>query len=314
MFKRLLKLLRAQRTHTPAPELPSIDPDELASLCYLDDSLPHLHWEAVESWIAARTDESQAPLLRRGVVHGFHQILVSYVQPQHAVWRSGHAEGFAPLAMTRQLSDITERAWSLIESTLAPLVAPGSVTPIAVIAFSSRELYHAYTLSRFPEEGSWGTSGGMYLREASPCIAEIVLPLEVRQSVENVISHELTHHILNGLHLPLWVEEGLTQMMEERVTGWSHLEANAETVVRQRELWNDGRISRFWSGESFFSDYEDEQKQSYNLSQLLIRGFLANRADDFFRFARACRDEDPEIAIKKHLGVTLADLGQRITT
>jgi hypothetical protein len=314
MFKKLFSMLRSRREVIPAPPVPPIDPNELASLCYLDDSLPHLDWDAVDAWVAERTELAQPPVLRRAVVHAFHQLLMQYVQPPHTIWRSGHAEGFAPSGMVRPISEVTERAWNLIESTITPLVTPGSATSVAVIAFSSRDLYHAYTLSRFPEEGSWSTSGGMYVREEPPRIAQIVLPLEVRQSVENIISHELTHHMLTGLKLPLWVEEGLTQMMEERVTGWSPLQANSETVMRQRELWKDGRIERFWTGESFFSDYEDEQKQSYNLAQLLVRGFLANRPDDFFRFARACKVEPPEIAIKTHLGITLEELGDRVIT
>jgi hypothetical protein len=136
----------------------------------------------------------------------------------------------------------------------------------------------------------------------------VTLPTTTKWAVEGIIAHELTHHALYNLALPLWAEEGLTQMMEERVAGQGGFALDQEMLARHRKRWLSGGVDRFLSGESFRSPLGDEQELAYNLSQLIVRRMLADHPERFFAFLRACRDVDPEEAAKSHLGMECAAL------
>jgi hypothetical protein len=141
----------------------------------------------------------------------------------------------------------------------------------------------------------------------------IVLPLQVNHGFEETIAHELTHHALKELGLPLCLEEGLTQMMEERITGRTHFRVTHELIQRHRDHWSEVGADRFWSGEAFHSAEDDEQELAYHLSQLIVRSLLSDRPEEFFAFARACREQGPETAALEHLGQSLNALGAHWT-
>jgi hypothetical protein len=73
---------------------------------------------------------------------------------------------------------------------------------------------------------------------------------------------------------------------------------------RQHAAWSERDIDEFLSGAGFHCPDDDIQELSYHLAQFIVRSELTRRPKDFFAFARACRDQDPERACTQHLGLT----------
>jgi len=138
-----------------------------------------------------------------------------------------------------------------------------------------------------------------------------VFPTTLKWAMEQTIAHELTHHALHDAQLPLWVEEGITQMMEERVTGQTNFKLDRQMLRRHREHWLDGSLERFLSGEGFSAPHDDEQELSYHLAQLVVRGLLSRDPKSFFAFARACGTTNPGDAATRHLGATPDEIVER---
>lgn len=141
----------------------------------------------------------------------------------------------------------------------------------------------------------------------------IILPMQMKHDVDSTIAHELTHHALSELNLPAWMEEGFTQMMEERVTSVYNFTVNHELLQRHRLLWSTIGLRSFWEGESFHSARDDEQELSYHLSQLIVRSMLSDRPEEFLAFARSCRTaESVEAAALETLGLNLDSLASHV--
>jgi hypothetical protein len=203
----------------------------------------------------------------------------------------------------------------MIADALGPIRGAGPIPLAVVIALRKSEDYYSFISRFYPEEGEFGTSGGVYINEGEPSVPVIAMPVNTKHAVEQTLAHELTHHALRGLELPLWVEEGLTQMMEERVTGYTSFTMNQELLERHRERWSDDdrlALERFWSGEAFHSPRDDEQELAYHLSQVLVRGLLTQRPKEFIAFARGCAELGAEGSAAEHLGETPDGIAARV--
>jgi hypothetical protein len=127
--------------------------------------------------------------------------------------------------------------------------------------------------------------------------------------VASTIAHELTHHALASLSLPVWAEEGLTQMMEERVTGQTSFRIDREMVDRHVMHWSSRGLDAFWSGEAFHSAEENDQELAYHLAEMLARRMLADRPREYLSFLKQYEREDRGAdAARRRLGMTLGQL------
>lgn len=316
VLRRLLRILRLSRpTPRRAPlSLPSLPRDEVSHLLRLDHKLPHIDWGAADAWIArTEPDPARHADRRRAIAAAWLDELRDALDDDHRRWRHPQVEGLAPLegSASQRVARGADRSIEVIERALKPIRDDIPVPPIAVVALSSDEHYYSFISHYYPDEGQWGTSGGVYINDGADSFPILTLPIQLKWAVEQTIAHELTHHALHGLELPLWVEEGLTQMMEERVTGHTNFKLDHEILERHRDRWPEIGLDRFWSGDAFHSPDDDVQELSYHLAQLLVRSLLAQRPRDFFAFARACRDQGIETAAAEHLGARLDVLAEQ---
>lgn len=276
--------------------------------------MPHVDWGAAQAWIASlEPDPSGHEARRRAVAAVWLDELRDALEIDHRRWRHARVEGLGPLegGMAERVARAADRAAAMVGDALRPLRGGRVLPPIAVIALGRTEDYYTFTSHYYPEEGRWGTSGGVYINDGSECFPMIVLPVQVRHSVEETIAHEMTHHALRGMELPEGIEEGLTQMMEERMTGQTAFRLDHEMLARHRERWPQIGLDRFWSGEAFASAEDDEQELAYHLAQVIVRGLLTERPRQFFAFARACANCGPDAAAVEHLGESLSDMAGR---
>jgi hypothetical protein len=308
MLSRILKALGFRKSQRRAPaDLVSVDRASIAHAFHTVEGFPHVDWGAAEAWIRGHastpTDEAR---FRRAVGAAWLDEVRDTLEEDHKRWRHAGIEGLAPMAddLAVRTARGADRARDIIADALKPMRGMSPIPVVCVIALAKSKDYYSFISRYYPDEGEFGTSGGVYINEGEPSIPMIAMPMNLKHSVEQTLAHELTHHALRGLELPLWVEEGLTQMMEERVTGHTGFTMNQEFLERHQERWGeDGvAIGRFWSGDAFHSPHDDEQELAYHLAQLLVRGLLTERPKPFFAFARACAGEGVRAAADEALG------------
>ncbi len=296
--------------------LPIIEPGQMRSFCAVSHGLPQVDWGMVDHWVSKReASEGERALLRRAVASAWLDEVRGALEVAHRRWKGERVEGLGPVEddLAPRVARAAERAIGVIGPALRPIRGDGAIDDLAIVAFQETEDYYSFIAHEYPEEGEFATSGGVYMHQREVDFPVIAMPLRVRHGVESTIAHELTHHALWALDLPLWVEEGLTQMMEERVTGASNFVFTHEMVERHRAHWGRRGLERFWSGRSFHSPEDDEQELSYNLSQAIVRRQLSDRAKAFFAFARACRSSDDGAdAAGKHLDCGLDELAEQV--
>jgi hypothetical protein len=318
MFRRILRSFGfAGRKPLNSPlDLPAVARSDVAHFFHITHDLPQVDWAMADAWIRTRSNEpAELDRLRRGVAAAWLDELRDALRIDHRRWRTSLVEGLAPLEGTigKDVADAAERSFKIVSSALAKIRGDEPAHSIAIIALAADEDYYSLLAHYYPEEGEWGTSGGTYHRGGAEEFPAIILPVKLRWGVDRTIAHELTHHLLADRGLPLWVEEGLTQMMEERVTGGTTFALNRELIQRHRRRWSEVGLSRFWSGEAFGSPSDDEQELAYHLAEALTRGLLAKRASAYFAFARAASDSDGgEAAAREHLGQSLTSVAAGI--
>ncbi len=128
----------------------------------------------------------------------------------------------------------------------------------------------------------------------------------------HILAHELIHNCLVHLPLPNWLNEGITQTLEEDlVRGRRRVLIDRELFSRHEAFWNDDNIQEFWTGRSFFHA-GDSQELSYNLAVVLMHKIYVDLElpkEDIRSFiVNAKRGDAGEAAAVMHLDNSLGDL------
>ena len=167
-----------------------------------------------------------------------------------------------------------------------------------IFAFNEQDDYYSY-ISYFYPEGQHALSAGIFLKLG---YGHIALPFSRIQEAKQVLIHELTHNCLFGLRIPIWLNEGLSQRMEQTVGPGGLRPRN---VVLDRELaaehhafWTEQNIQEFWAGTSFYRP-GDGNKLSYSLGEILVE-VLSGQWGDFLDFVEHAdpRDGGQDAALK----------------
>ena len=108
---------------------------------------------------------------------------------------------------------------------------------------------------------------------------------------EATIAHELTHCFLQHLDLPLWLNEGVTQLAEQEVAGGIHYGMTKELAKKHQMWWNGDTIQEFWIGTSF-SAPDDRQELSYSLAKTLASHLMDQFQGSFAEFVKTASATD----------------------
>ncbi len=147
--------------------------------------------------------------------------------------------------------------------------------------------------------------GGVYLNRG---YGHFVFPDGELTYHTPIIAHELCHALLQSHDMPAWVNEGITESIEHRITGQKPYFLDREIIQRHRDYWTLPRIRSFWRGESF--SFADEGFElSYHLSRFLINGLTQQGKDSFIKFVSTAKASDAGFsAAKQCLGLDLEDV------
>lgn len=329
MFARLIRILRARRASGKSIVLPSLPREQIAPFLFQEEGLPHVDWGMVEVWIErkARGDLTVSQSLRRAVAAAWLDELRDAMPTDSRRWRRASVEGLAPLegSVGLRAAKAADHSIDVIGKAMREIrgdPATNPIPPIAVVILATAEEYYSFISHFYGEEGEYATSGGIYVRSSADTFPLLAVNGQMTEHLESTIAHELTHHALHpdmtdaGISegLPLWAEEGLTQLMEERVTGLANFRFDRALLARHRELWEEIGFDGFADGSTFHSPEGERQDLSYNLALALTNNLLTTRPKAFFAFARACRNEGANAAdaASDHLGGSVEELARAL--
>ncbi|MEQ9096216.1 MAG: hypothetical protein RIE32_08140 [Phycisphaerales bacterium] len=314
MFFRRSSRGRPDATPQPAGLPEPLAIDAISPFLRSHLGLPHLNWDEALDHIDSTTQtDSDADELAHAMIAGWVDFLAQTLQSKYRTplerWRSIGVEGLAPKADRMRLERAAASSLATIGRALTPILGDPNEHPIAhitIIAAPTMDAYYDLVDAYRQDDGHVASSGGIYLGDSSINPSTLILNVD-RHAFEHSIAHELTHHALaprseDAGDLPLWAEEGLTQMMEERVTNQCFFTIDHEKMRRHRALWSSIGLAGFLHGDTFRSPEDGHQELSYNLAEAVTRSLLDTRPAEFFAFARAClHGQSASAAAMEHL-------------
>ncbi|WP_442506027.1 hypothetical protein SH528x_004847 [Novipirellula sp. SH528] len=235
--------------------------------------MPRPKWEAIASWVASNVESISLNEYWTQIARDWLARLAQSLPRGYAVLESPE---FLLLAsdesLGKRLLSYSERARRIILTTLDGVASNEGHGKHVVLLFADIESYYDYVTDFYPDEGEFALSGGMFLDVGYGHFA--VCPA-YGDDYERVIAPELNHALLRHLPLPLWLNEGVTQVMEDVVQDSSYFMMDHEILRRHRAYWNAKTIDIFWSGDSFYAP-DEGQELSYHLSQVLFRNLMSD--------------------------------------
>jgi len=206
---------------------------------------------------------------------------------------------------SRRLLDFAEGAISTIRDSLGK-AAWGDYDGLhVVVVFAEEDDYYQY-IADFYRDGTHPKSAGIHISTGYPHIA-LIFDTELRAG--ETIVHELVHHCLHYLPIPLWLNEGVAVVLQKAVggysppsyvgevssvwgvmSGWKPPVMWAELAEKHHQFWNEDQIQHFWAGTSFHEP-GDAVQLSYSLAEILIH-LLAKNREGFLAFIRSARRDD----------------------
>lgn len=236
------------------------------------ESLPRPNWNAIANWLESNVEPDSFHETWASIARDWLGRLAQSLPSGYAVHESSEFLLLtADPLFAKQVLRLCEHARRTILQTLDGVACEEGLGKYVVLLFADAESYYDYVTDFYPDEGEFALSGGIFLNDGYGHIAMIPYNLN---DCERTIAHELNHAVLRHLPLPLWLNEGVTQFMEDMVVGSSQFMIDLEIVRRHRSYWNDETIHQFWSGDSFHSP--DGQELSYHLSQVLFRNLISD--------------------------------------
>lgn len=275
--------------------------------------LPRPDWAVVFDWVAshvAKTDlhEAWTQLANDWLDLLIEALPVGYSRkdsPEFTVLSNGNADS------TDRILQWCEVSRKTILKTLSGVARNEGYGKHVVLAFGDSKIYYDYIADFYPDEGEFGLSGGMFINNG---YGHFAMNMAYKGEQDRIIAHELNHALLRHLPLPLWLNEGVTQVMEDLIVRSSDFMVDREIMQRHRDYWNSETIHSFWSGDSFFSI--EGQELSYHLSQIIFRNLMSDYPKKILDFLNSAEHSDAgneallkscEVSLNDRVGQILGD-------
>jgi hypothetical protein len=203
--------------------------------------------------------------------------------------------------IARTLLDYAETVVSVIRNGLKDAAWSGYYGKHVLLIFSEKDDYYTY-ISYFHGEGTHILTRGVFIHGG---YAHIALPYIDTGSAQRTLAHELCHNLVCHLPIPLWLNEGIATMVQQKMSSNREFIVDHELADRHRSHWNETNIQTFWAGKSF-NIPGDDSELSYSLSQILVT-LLTEDSPDFIEFVKQAdwRDAGQDAAqsiMEKDLG------------
>jgi hypothetical protein len=200
------------------------------------------------------------------------------------------------------LLDYAESVLDTIRACLGKAAWSGYDGRHVLLLFSDPDDYYSY-VSYFHRDGTHILSGGMFIRAG---YAHVAINYGETTSAKRTLAHELVHNLLCHLPIPLWLNEGLAQVIV-RLAGRRGFTLDRDLASRHHDHWNETNIQAFWAGTTFGMPGDDSQL-SYSLGEILVT-ILSEKGPEFIEFIQAADWRDAGLdAAANFLGQGLEDV------
>jgi len=201
--------------------------------------------------------------------------------------------------------EIAEAAQEKVIAALGQRPGGGVVGKIPIIKFMGEALYRQH-VRYYRADGKPGQSDGICIRDHG----EIHVALPALRTIRTVLPHELVHVHLGALRLPLWLNEGVAQIVARR---WKYA-MTAELELEARLWWRTRGLEQFWSGEVWHAARTGEGVTfAYIFSERLTKDIRALGEADFKQFLNTADARDAgETACQQVYGFGLQVWAQKL--
>lgn len=259
------------------------------------NGLPQPNWSAIAGFVDREADETACDEDQRNqawanVAGQWLEILRASLPAEYIILES--PEFYLLVARGDPAGDRLLR-WcehfrAVILDTLDGVADDEGFGKQVILAFHDQNTFYDYVCDFYPEDGEFGPAAGMFLDDG---YGHIAICAASDHSLDRILAHELTHAMLRHVPLPLWLNEGITQVVEDIAVGSSYFLMTPELAKRHREYWNQETIDAFWSGDSFTFPNEG-QELSYSLAQVLVRNLMMDFPRKLWGFVKAANFSD----------------------
>jgi len=242
----------------------------------------------IRAWVKENIAGSDRRAAWASIVSQWLDLLNEALGGSYRTQQSDRVLLFAPADYgdAESLLDCAESGLTYIVDLLGSVTGRNWQGPLVMLLFADPETYCRY-VSPFDPEGEYFRSGGMCLRQG---YLHLALRPTLLDQLRISAVHEITHACLSHLSLPLWLEEGIAQLVQQAATpSWAQFALDGQTAGEIRQYWREHGLQDFWWGQGFFRD-DEGQGHSYALAEVLYRLLVADhrrQLPDFIRNAHA---------------------------
>ena len=278
-------------------------PPDFGTTCLAADGFPRPDWESTDRWI----DEHVPAASRHEATCAVERLWLEHVAGYlGGGYRIAESDRFLLLyddaaVDADALLRTAEETLALVEDALESAANdPARRGKLPVLVFTEDDDFYDY-ISHFYPDGHYGTFAGVCIREGDVHVALRCPEGEIRRT----LAHELAHACLSHLTLPLWLEEGVVEVITCRVVDDYPRSLDSQARDRHYAHWSFRGLAGFWDGSAFFRP-DELQYLSYELADALVRRMNAHDPAAFDRFLLAAtRDDGGENAAREELGQSL---------
>jgi hypothetical protein len=278
--------------------------DELLGAFSFEEGFSRPNWRVIAAKIGTLPERDSRRLAWDAAVLQWIANLVRELGGDYRMLRAGRCVLLSNLedAPAKRLLRFTQSAIDQIAEYLSCVARKGFEGLHVVLLFAEEDDYYQY-LSGFYSEGFHPSTAGVHIHRGYPHVACFH---HAETSTARVISHELVHHSIHHLSVPLWLHEGLAISIE-RLMGSQRVQMLSDDLPeRHHKFWDAKSIQRFWAGTAFDEPGESVEL-SYSLAEVLFH-LLAKNRQDFLAFIEAADYADAgQTAALECLGTCLGD-------
>lgn len=308
---------------SPLPASTLVNPDQIEGAFDFKEGFSRPDWKIIRQAVEATIDSGERREAWDEAVMQWLAKLQGELGGDYRLRKSRHFAFLSPVDKdtSQRLLNFADGAMSAIRDSLGE-VAWGSHDGLqVVILFAEEDDYYQY-IADFYREGTHPKSAGIHINTGYPHIA-LIFDSELRAG--EIIAHELAHHCLNHLPVPLWLNEGVAVVLQKAVggyappsyqgaasaywgivSGWKPPVVWDELAEKHHQFWNEDQIQHFWAGTSFHEP-GDAVQLSYSLAEILVH-LLAKNRGEFLAFIRSAQRNDAgQTAALDCLGTCLGD-------
>lgn len=287
----------------------SLPPDE--RMFIFDSRFARPNPVAIQDWLQNDVPDGEWRTAANALGWRWLRLLVPAMSEPHALSESPHF-----YILTLPKVDEVKRMLRFLEETrvqvlraLASAAPPSDRPKHIVVVCGRREDYDELVATESSvDERDLADSGGMFFSQG---FSRIALPSATLTDFHATVVHELVHDCVAHLPLPMWLNEGVTQMLEYELVSWRPFHLDREVMKKHASHWTAETIQEFWSGRAF-SLPGDSQMLSYNLAVVLVRkimGEVAYGPEDFWAFVREAKAGDAgDVALRAQFEVSLEEV------